>query len=265
MRRPDPIRRALVTGASAGLGEEFARQLAERGVDLVLVARREGVLEELASELRAAAAVDVEVLAADLTDDAGLTRVEAVLADGERPVDLLVNNAGFGVYGPFVEQDANELARMLDLNCAALTRLAAAAMPGLRMRGSGGIINVGSLAGFMPGPGAAAYHASKAYVRSFSEALHEEARPHGVRVTLLAPGVTATEFQPRAGLSTDGLPAPLLADATSVVRAGLEGFTQGRAVVVPGALNRLAATSAGLGPSRVAATVAGAMNRWGKR
>lgn len=241
------ISRALITGASSGLGEEFARQLAARGVDLVLVARRRDRLEAVAAELP----VDVEVLPADLTDPGQRATVEARLAAADGPVDLLVNNAGFGAYGPFVDIPVDRYGQMLELNVVALTRLAHAVLPGLLARDRGGIINVASTAAFQPDPFGATYGATKAYVRSLSEALYEEVRGSGVHIMAFCPGVTSTEFQDAAGIDASDVPLGVTMACSPVVAAGLADFARGRVVSVPGLLNRLGALSAELAPSAV--------------
>lgn len=253
------IRRALVTGASAGLGEEFARQLADRGADLVLVARREDRLEALAGALRAAGR-DVEVLAADLATADGQSAVAARLEDAAAPVDLLVNNAGFGAYGDVADLPADTQLRMVEVNVTAVTRLARAAVPGMVGRGRGGIINVASTAAFQPDPHAAVYGATKAYVLSLSEALHEEVAAAGVRVLALCPGVTPTEFQEAAEIAVP-LPDVLLTSAAQVVSAGLRAFSRRRAVEVPGLANRVTALAAATGPSVVSRRISGLAHR----
>lgn len=249
MRRPvHRIRRALVTGASSGLGAEFARQLAARGTDLVLVARREDRLRELADELTADGRT-VEVLAADLVDPHDLARVERRVAATQAPVDLLVNNAGVGAYGPFDGIDVDRQAALIQLNVVALTRLTHAVLPSLRTAGGGGVLNVASTAAFQPDPFGAVYGATKAFVRSFTEALHEELAGTGVRVTALCPGLTSTEFQDRSGVRAGGLPDVVAMDVAPVVRAGLDAFSRGRAVCVPGMLNTVTAWGAEVTPA----------------
>ncbi len=253
------VRRALVTGASSGLGEEFARQLAGRGTDLVLVARREDRLEALAGHLRAGGR-QVEVLPADLATDTGRREVEARLADTARPVDLLVNNAGFGAYGEVADMDPDLLQAMVEVNVVAVTRLARAALPGMVGRGRGGIINVASTAAFQPDPYGAVYGATKAYVLSWSQALHEEVASHGVRVLALCPGITPTEYQQVAKVAVD-LPSVATTSPEQVVRAGLAAFARRRAVEVPGLLNRVTAAASAAGPSAVARRVSGLAHR----
>lgn len=244
------ISRALVTGASAGIGEEFARQLASRGTSLVLVARRRERLQDLADEL-AGPDRSIEVLAADLTDADDLRRVERRLTDTDAPVDLLVNNAGFGMYGEFTALDGDRQLDMVTLNVNAPTRLAHAIAPRLRAEGGGGIINVASTAAFQPDPYGAVYGATKAYVLTLSEALHEELRGAGVRVTALCPGFTTTEFQDVASVDRGALPSPAVLTAEPVVRAGLDAFTRGQAVCLPGVVNKLLAYGSEVSPSPV--------------
>jgi uncharacterized protein len=252
-----PVLRALVTGASAGLGECFARRLADRGVDLVLVARREAPLRALADELP----VDVEVLTADLADREDLAAVEERLARDEEPVDLLVNNAGFGAFGEVAGLDTDRLTEMVDVNVTALVRLTRAALPVLIERGRGGIINVGSTAGFQPNPHSAVYGASKAFVRSFTEAVHEELRGRPVHVMLLAPGVTATEFQSVAGVAEGAVPAVATMRAQPVVDTALNAFASGDAVCVPGLANRVSAFGSQLIPSAVTRRASDVLHR----
>ncbi|MCW2883538.1 MAG: uncharacterized protein QOE54_6095 [Streptosporangiaceae bacterium] len=217
-------RSALVTGASSGIGESIARILAERGCDLVLVARRGELLDGLADDLRGSRKVGVEVLAADLTDPGQLAGVEERLR-GE-PVELLVNNAGFGAFGAFAEIPLDDRLKEIELNVTALVRLSHAALPGMIARGRGGVLNVASIAGFAPSPGSATYAATKAFVASFSESLHAEVRDTGVSVTALCPGFTRTDEETAAGL--------LWLRRDDVARAGLDAVCAGRAQSVPG-------------------------------
>jgi short-subunit dehydrogenase len=225
---------ALVTGASAGLGEEFARQLSARGARLVLVARRKERLDVLAAELGNARAIAI-----DLSQPAAARRLMADLAAHDETVDLLVNNAGFGLAGQFASLDGARQREMIDLNCGVLTELAHAVLPGMIERGSGGILNVASTAAFQPGPGMAVYFATKAFVLSFSEALHDEMKAKGINVSCLCPGPTSTEFRSVSGFDPKGRLAKLSADAPSVVRAGLKGLDANKAVVVPGLSNKV--------------------------
>ena len=222
---------ALVTGATAGIGAEFARQLAARGHDLVLVARDTARLESAATLLRAYG-VAVEVLPADLADDDGCARIEWRCGEG---VDVLVNNAGLGTKGAFHEVDRDSEEHLLRLNVRAVLRLTHAALPQMVARGSGSIINVSSVAGFAPGARAATYSASKAWVTNFSESLHLQYAEQGVRVLALCPGFTRTEFHSRADMDVSGVPDRMWLAATDVVRTALADLDAGRSLSVPGA------------------------------
>ncbi len=247
---------ALITGASAGLGVDFARQLSAKGQQLVLVARRKDRLDALAAELG-----DARAIGEDLSLPGAIDRLMADLAAHGEHVDLLVNNAGFGLTGRFAELDGKRQRQMIDLNCGSLTELAHAVLPGMIERKAGGIINVASTAAFQPGPGMAVYFATKAFVLSFSEALHEEVKKHGVIVSALCPGPTATEFGEVAGFKPSGASAKLLignaADSASVVRAGLGGLERGQAVVIPGLMNKATAQAHRLFPRSFVRKVAG--------
>ena len=228
----------LVTGASSGLGEEFARICAARGERLVLVARRRERLEALAAELG-----NARVVVADLSEDCAVRDVLADIdAAGER-VECLINNAGFGLVGRFSDLDCAQQRDMIDLNCGALTELAHGVLPSMKAQGSGRILNVASVAGFQPGPGMAVYFATKAYVLSFSDALHEEVRRHGIRVSCLCPGPTSTEFGDVAGFGGNKTVESMAMDARTVAVAGIDALDQGKAVEVPGFTNKLSANS----------------------
>jgi short-subunit dehydrogenase len=227
-------RSALVTGASSGIGESIARSLARRGCDLVLVARRTDLLQRLAEELRERYRIKVEVLVADLVDVEQRASVEARLAEPERPIELLVNNAGVGTSGLFARLPLEREQAEIDLNVVALVRLTHAALAGMLERGHGGILNVSSMAGFTPAPGGVTYNATKAYVTAFSESLHAEVRGAGVHVTALCPGFTRTGFQNISGTNTTGIPDFAWLDRDEVARAGLEAVSAGRALCVPG-------------------------------
>lgn len=244
---PTRIERALVTGASAGLGAEFGRQLAARGVALTLVARRRDRLENLADQLP----VDVEVLPADLGTGDGVARVAARLVARSAPVDLLVNNAGFGAYGAFADLPRDDQRGMVDLNVGALVQLTHAALEQQLTRDAGGVINVGSTAAYQPDPYGAVYGASKAFVRSFTEAVNEELRGRAVHVMLLSPGFTDTEFQQVAGVADGAVPPALRTSAERVVREALRDFARGRTVSVPGPTNKLNVAAVQLSPSVV--------------
>ena len=196
--------RALVTGASSGLGTCFARQLAAAGNDLVLVARTTGALERLAGELRAAHGTDAEVLPADLGDRAQLAAVADRIGAGD--VDTVVNNAGFGFYGPVAGHDLDQELGMVDVDVAAVVALSHAAARVMVPRRRGALLNVSSVASFAPTPESATYSAAKSFVLFFTEALHDELAPDGVHVSVLCPGFTRTNFQANAGISGKGLP-----------------------------------------------------------
>ena len=232
----------LVTGASAGLGAEFARRYAERGDRLVLVARRKERIEELAAELGNARAV-----AMDLSKPGAAAALMADCTAQGETVTRLINNAGFGLVGRFSELDGAQQRSMIDLNCGVLTELAHAVLPAMQEAGSGEILNVASVAAFQPGPGMAVYFATKAYVLSFSEALHEEVRDHGIKVSCLCPGPTRTEFGEVAGFEASKMMQRAMDSvskgAREVVDAGIAGLDANKAVVVPGAVNKISASS----------------------
>ncbi len=226
---------ALVTGASSGIGATFARQIAEDGYGLVLVARRTDRLEELAAELRARHGVPAETMAADLTRDADVDRVAQRLADFPN-LALLVNNAGFGTKGFFFEADAVQQDAMHRLHVLATERLTRAALPGMIARRRGGIVNVASIAGFLQSPGHISYFATKAWMISFTEGLHMELKVLGspVVVQALCPGYTYSEFHDVMGSDRKEIPKSLWMPADFVVRESLRGLKEGRLIVIPG-------------------------------
>ncbi len=252
---------ALVTGASAGLGTHFAHALAARGHALILTARRADRLEALAAELRARHGVDVATIAADLGEPGAAERLVAEIARRGLAVNLLINNAGFGARGAFSAMAPAMLDRMLDLNCRAVMDLCRLLLPGMIQMRGGGILNVASTAAFQPGPWMAAYYATKAFVLSLSEALHEEARPHGVRVVALCPGPTRTEFADVADMRDSALFKRLASGAEAVVRDGLAALDANDAVRVSGATNRLMAASIRFTPRGIARRIAGALQK----
>ncbi len=252
-------RRALVTGASSGLGETFARQLAKKGYDLVLVARRKDRLEALAQETASAHGVKAEVIEADLAQDAGVSAVNKRIASGD--IDFLVNCAGFGTLGEFASLPLERELEEIDLNVRALVRLSHAALIPMTSRRQGAIINVASTGAFQPVPNMATYAATKAFVLSFSEALHEEVKKHGVTVTCLCPGPVKTAFQQVAGIDESRLPGIGWTSAEKTVAAALRANDRGRAVVVPGAINQAAASSVRFAPRFVTRKVAGSLFR----
>lgn len=222
---------ALITGASAGLGAQFARQLAHRGADLVLVARDADALDALAADLRGAYGVHIEVLPADLADEAGVGRVADRLSDAADPIDLLVNNAGFGLPLRFADNDIDDEVRHLRLHVEAPMRLMHAALQTMRGRG-GRIINVASVAGFIS---RSTYSACKSWLIGFSRWANEEYRRDRVSVTALCPGFTHTTFHERMGLPVgeEGIPGVMWLDAEDVVREGLRDASLGRPLSVP--------------------------------
>jgi uncharacterized protein len=251
---------ALVTGGSTGIGAAFARRLARDGYDLIIVARNRDRLETLAKQLRSDHGAAVEPLPADLTNSAELRVVEDLIARHEG-LDLLVNNAGFGTAGQFSKLDVEKEDGEIRLNVVALVRLTRAALPGMLARSHGAIINVSSMAGLAPAPYNATYGATKAFVNSFTEALHEETRGSGVRVQALCPGFTRTEFQERAGIDVSGIPSFAWMTAEAVVEASLAGLRRGEVVCVPGMGNRLVATLTGAVPRSLTRRITGRLTR----
>ena len=231
---------ALVTGASSGIGRDLAKQLAGGGHDVILVSRRADALELLAAELRREHGVRATVVAADLAEPDAAARVARELDARGIRVDVLVNNAGFGLYGPYLETDGERELEMIRLNVAALTQLTKLLLPPMAARGAGRILNVASTAAFQPGPYMAVYYATKAYVLSYSEALAEELSGTGVTVTCLCPGVTLTGFHATAELQRSRfLQGAVSMDSETVARAGYEGLMRGKRLVIPGVMNRL--------------------------
>jgi hypothetical protein len=233
---------AYITGASAGLGAEFARQLATRGYNLVLVARRLERLQTLAAELRQKHTIHAEAFAADLANAADVARLAERLAADE-DLALLVNNAGFGLTGPFSDSDVERQLAMLQVHVSAAMRLTRAALPGMVARRAGNIINVSSLAAFIPRGGSATYGATKAFLNSFSEALQMEVKDSGVRVQALCPGFTYTEFhdvrEVAQNFKRSEIPRFFWQTAEAVVRASLENLGRERVIVIPGWRNHL--------------------------
>jgi short-subunit dehydrogenase len=226
----------VITGASAGIGAELARVFARNGHALVLVARREERLKALAAELSATGKHGPLVLALDLAEPGVGDRIARELAGRGLEVEFVVNNAGFGLVGRAAELDLAEQLAMINVNVRTLTDLTLAFAESLT-RWRGGVLNVASVAGFLPGPRSAVYYASKSYVLAFSEALHRELAPRGVRVTCLCPGPVETEFQARAGVAHAKSPWPLAVPAARVAQLGYQGLMRGRRLVIPGAAN----------------------------
>ncbi|WP_424935472.1 MULTISPECIES: SDR family NAD(P)-dependent oxidoreductase [Bacteria] len=245
---------ALITGASAGLGAEFARQLAERGADLVLVARSEERLEELAAELRTAHGVRADVLVADLSAERDLVRVARRVGDARKPIDVLVNNAGFGLPLHFADNDIADETRNLRVHVEATMHLMHAALGAMRGRG-GRIVNVASVAGFIS---RSTYSACKSWVIGFSRWANAEYARDRVSVTAVCPGFTHTMFHARMGLEAgeEGVPSALCLDAGIVVREGLRDAARGKAVSIPSWRYKAIVALAGVLPRSVTARVA---------
>ncbi len=241
---------ALITGASSGIGEQFAVQLAKRGMNLVLAARSEDKMQALASRLRTAnPGIEVSVIGVDLAVPQGPRELtDRLAADGTR-VDVLINNAGFGSHDLVVDEDPDNLAREIQLNCSSLVTLTARLLPAMVERGRGGVLNVASTAGFQPIPTMAVYGATKAFVLSFTEALWSETRKTGVRVVALCPGPTETAFFDTTGreFMTNGRQT-----AEEVAAVGLKAFFDGSGPsVIPGTINRLMAAGSRLAPRSI--------------
>jgi short-subunit dehydrogenase len=254
-----PDESAVVTGASTGIGEALAWGLASRGYELLLVARRASTLEKLSVDISARHSVKCGFLAADLTDPADVAAVAQQIE--ERSVTTLVNNAGVGSYGPFQKLPLSEEIQEIRLNVEALVALTHAALQVFVPRRSGRLLNVASTASFQPGPKNATYSATKAFVRFFTEAVHEEVRPSGVHVTALCPGFTHTEFQRRAGMGAVNVPRFMWADPASVAEAGLVALDRNQSVCIPGAINKLGAVLARISPPSVSRKMAGQILR----
>jgi hypothetical protein len=253
-----PFSSALVTGASSGIGEVLARELVRAGVPTVVVARRADRLQAIADEF-----AGVEVLVADLATMSGQRAVADRIADTAHPIDLVVNNAGFGTSGPFHELDIDRLADEVELNVAALTRLSHAALAAMVPRRRGWLLNLSSVASFQPAPRLAVYAATKAYVTSLTESLHEEAKPHGVHVTALCPGLTKTEFQSVSNTEqyAHDFPDIVWTSPDQVVDEGLSSVVANRALAVPGAQYKLLAAASNVTPRWIRRRVSALVQR----
>lgn len=255
MQKLRPV--TVITGASAGIGVELARVFARHGHELALVARREERLRKLADEIAAIGPRRPIVIVADLAASGAAKVIAAQLrAHGAEP-QYMVNNAGFGLVGLVGERDREEMLGMIDVNVRALTELSLGFIDSLA-RHRGGILNVGSMAGFLPGPGMAVYYATKSFVLSLSEALYAELKKRGVRVTLLASGPVPTEFATRAGLSEELTPGTFTQNAARVAELGYRGLMRGKRVVVPGLANKMVALIVPLVPRRLLLRMVGA-------
>ncbi|MEU4150163.1 SDR family NAD(P)-dependent oxidoreductase [Streptomyces sp. NPDC026659] len=221
---------ALITGSTAGIGAAFARRLAADGHDLVLVARDTARLREQATELHDRHGIEAEVLTADLADDKGIETVAERLADRRNPIDLLVNNAGFGNKGRYLDVSMADELRMLKVHCEAVLRLTSAATEAMRERGRGGVVNVASVAAFVP---RGTYGASKAWVVQFTQGAAKDLAGTGVRLMALCPGFVRTEFHERAGMGTDNIPGWMWLDADKVVAEGLDDLSRGKTLSIP--------------------------------
>jgi uncharacterized protein len=254
MSSPTPRPTALVTGPTSGIGRSFARRLAADGHDLVLVSRDRERLDHLAAELHESYGVQAEVLVADLADRAQLAPVEARVADGARPVDLLVNNAGFGLRGDFLDHSVEEEQRLLDVHVTAVLRLTHAALTAMVARGRGAVVNVSSVAGYLPrGP----YSAAKTYVTSLSTWADLTYRHRGVRVMAVLAGFTRTEFHDRMRVRTGSTPSLMWLDADRLVDEALRDLARGRTLSVPSRRYRVLATLARYAPTGLQARFQG--------
>ena len=243
---------ALVTGASSGIGAAIARQLAARGHDLLLVARSEPALQELAGELRTSSGVEATALAADLARPGAGRELAGELGRRGAEIDVLVNSAGFADFSSFIEADLGKLVQMINLNMATPTELSHELIGPMVSRGQGRVLNVASTAAFMPGPLMAVYYATKAYVLSLTEALAEELKHTGVTLTALCPGPTETGFQARAAMQESKLvKGRKIMDAATVARIGVDAMMAGKPVVIPGLQNRLQTALARFTPRSV--------------
>ena len=260
---PDPQSTVLVTGASSGIGEELARQLAERGYNLALVARRRERLEEMAGTLRARHGVAVDVDDAAVGDPAQRDRLVATLREGERAVVGVCNNAGFSTYGRFQDIDPEREREQVRVNVDAVHDLTGAFVPTMIDRGEGAILNVASTAAFQPLPYQATYAATKAFVLAFSEAVHTDLRGTGVSCTALCPGPTRTEFTEVAGMGEfEKTPDLFWQSAADVARDAIVGMLAGRRTVLPGVMNKASANAGRLAPRAVLLPVMRAV--WGR-
>lgn len=248
MSARDPV--AIITGASSGIGYELARIFARNGHRLVIIARRADRLEALADTIAGDGHPRPLVLAIDLEQPDAGDRIDAALAQNNLEPQFVVNNAGFGLSGLAETHARDELLAMIDLNVRTLTDLSLRWLDPMT-RHRGGLLNVASVAGFMPGPRSAVYYASKAFVLSFTQALHQEWKARGVRVTALCPGPVLTEFQARAGVPDRAIPKPALVSAERVAEAGYRGLMAGRMLVVPGFLNKLIVFISRIAPRRL--------------
>lgn len=242
---------ALITGASSGIGAEFARVFAARGHDLILVARRRDALEAIAGQVEGRHRVRAVVMPFDLAEPDAPARLFEAVREAGLQVDVLVNNAGFGLAGEFAETDIERELEMIQVNVVALTHLTKLFLGPMLQRRSGGVLNVSSVAGLFPGPLRSVYYATKAYVLSFTEAIAEELRDSGVTVTALCPGPVATEFHGISGGAAESFGAKSIADVSEVARFGYHALQAGTRVAVPGVQNKIVVQARRLAPRRL--------------
>ncbi len=251
----------LITGASAGLGSQFAVALAKQGHDVILVARRAARLEELAQLLRDRYGIAAHIFVSDLTEAGAVARLISDIETEGLVITHLINNTGFGLRGAFADMDGPSQARMIDLNCRVPTELTHAVLPAMIAAGRGGILNIASTAAFQPGPWMAVYYATKSFLLSFSEAVHDEVKNKGIKVSALCPGPTRTEFFDVADMRDSALSRFMSGTADIVVRDGLKALANNRAVKVSGILNAAIAGSIRLTPRPLARKLAGELQR----
>jgi short-subunit dehydrogenase len=254
------MKTALITGASTGLGADFAQILASRRFNLILVARNEERLTEIANSLTKKHNITCHVIRSDLAESGSAQKLFDEVSSRKLSVDILINNAGYGLWGPFAESKFKEMAGMIQLNINTLTELTRLFLPNMVAQKSGHILNVASTAAFQPGPWMAVYYASKAYVLSFSEALAEEIKGTGVSVTTLCPGPTKTEFFDRARMGNSRMKRMLFANSMACAQTGIDGMFQQRAVVVDGVMNWFFTLTARVLPRATMRRLAGLIN-----
>lgn len=254
------MKTALITGASTGLGADFAKILAGQRINLILVSRNKERLQELSHKLTKAHNVTCHVIATDLAEPGSAKKLIEEVNSRKLQVDILINNAGYGLWGPFAESDFSEMSGMIQLNVNTLTELSRLVLPNMIANKSGRILNVASTAAFQPGPWMGVYYATKAYVLSFGEALAEELKGSGVSVTTLCPGPTKTEFFDRAKVGNVRLRKFLFADSMACAKNGIDAMFQGRAVVVDGVMNWVVTLTARILPRATMRRVAGLIN-----
>ena len=259
-RNPEPKPFALITGASGGIGEDLARLVAAGGADVALVARNAERLRALGAELEARYRIKATIIVQDLAAPDATERVMDVTGRQRPEIDILINNAGFGLLGAFAEMPKADVQQMLQLNIVTLALLARAVLPGMLQRKTGRILNIASTAAFQPGPFMAAYYASKAFVLSLSEALSNEVAGTGVTVTCLCPGPTRTGFQDRARVGDSRLMQLGLMDSAAVAREGYDAMMAGRSLVIPGLTNKIGVQALRLAPRRLATTIIRALH-----